>query len=559
MENTKSDVGLQASYYASEEELRISKELSSGITKDYTLWEIIIQYNGDLSDISSFHPSITVTPLSFPYAIVRIKKDLLADFLSLPQIIYAEQPKSIFFEQEATRAKQASCIFPSTQARFTGKGVLLAIIDSGIDIFHPDFIDPVTGETRILYLYDETLNQVFDSAMLNEALLLGRQAGGLRIQSSDLSGHGTHVAGIAGGNHGIAREASLVIVKLAPAVSTGFPNTAQLMEGIQFCVNTALELRMPMAVNISFGNTYGSHSGTSLLENYMDYVNELGKFAFVIGTGNEGSASGHATGKESADLEFTIGPYETSLSLQIWKYAWENISIEFQAPASSAIKVSNEPGSYRYQLDEDTYIYVLVGDATPYSPFQEIYINFFPMEGSFYLTSGIYTLRIRTSSPLYEGWHVWMPTAGVRNEQTRFLTPNVEYTLTIPSTSQRAISVGAYDSDLGIIAPFSGRGYTFGTNYIKPDLVAPGVNILSASAGGGYEIRSGTSMATPFVTGACCLYMQEGIVEGADPFLYGEKLKVRLIQDARPLPGQPAVPAPTYGWGRLCFRQKKSR
>lgn len=553
MENTNYNTTLIASLNATTNELQVSNELSSGISEDNQLWELIIQYNGSLDNLTSTYPTLRVTKLAYPYAILRLPKDLIPTILSLPEIIYAELPKSLFFGESLEKDKQASCILPSYESRYTGRGVLLAIIDSGIDIFHPDFINP-DGSSKILFLYDEASNQIYDNNSINESLALGRIQGASLIQGADISGHGTHVAGIAGGRLGVAPEASLIIVKLASPSPTGFPNTAQLMEGIQFCVDTAQRLNMPMAVNISFGNTYGSHSGTSLLESYIDYVSELGKFVFVIGTGNEGASGGHVNGNSSSIQEFSVGPYEGSLSLQIFKYAWEQLSISIQGPSSMRLRIPAEPGVYRFNLDNATYLYAVIGEATPYSYYQEIFLALFPENDAFYITSGIYRIKIDAPMPLSAGWHIWLPSSGLLSPQTRFLTPTANYTLTIPSTAQKAISVGAYDSSTLTVAPFSGRGFTFGTEHVKPDLVAPGVNIISASIGGGYEIRSGTSMATPFVSGVCCLYMQEGIVDRQDPFLYGEKLKARLISDARQLPSTTNPPSNAVGWGSLCFR-----
>jgi len=113
--------------------------------------------------------------------------------------------------------------------------------------------------------------------------------------------------------------------------------------------------------------------------------------------------------------------------------------------------------------------------------------------------------------------------------------------------------VGAYDARFNQPAAFSGRGFTRETNQVKPDIVAPGVEITSCAVGGGYEIRTGTSMATPFVTGSAAIMMQWGIVDGNDLYLYGEKIKAYLIRGAkRDIGGFNEWPNPQLGWGTLC-------
>ncbi len=127
-------------------------------------------------------------------------------------------------------------------------------------------------------------------------------------------------------------------------------------------------------------------------------------------------------------------------------------------------------------------------------------------------------------------------------------------TLTIPSTSAKVISVGAYDSNLNAYADFSGRGYTRVTNQVKPDIVAPGVGIMTAAPGGGYSARTGTSFAGPFVTGSAALMMEWGIILENDRYLYGEKVKAYLQRGAKQLPGYEMWPNPQLGWGALCLR-----
>lgn len=143
---------------------------------------------------------------------------------------------------------------------------------------------------------------------------------------------------------------------------------------------------------------------------------------------------------------------------------------------------------------------------------------------------------------------MWLPSGSVLNQGTRFLYPMPETTLTIPSTAQKVVSVGAYDSRYQAVADFSGRGYTRENRLVKPDIAAPGVNIMTTAVGGGYRTQSGTSFATPFVTGSAALLMEFGIVRGNDPYLYGAKVKAYLIRGARHLLIEP-YPNQLLGWG----------
>ena len=151
-------------------------------------------------------------------------------------------------------------------------------------------------------------------------------------------------------------------------------------------------------------------------------------------------------------------------------------------------------------------------------------------------------------------YHLWLPSSGAINGATRFLYPTPVGTLTIPSTARKIIAVGAYNSRTLTYADFSGRGTEEGESRDKPDLVAPGVDIMTTAPGGGYAQATGTSFATPFVTGAAALLMEWGITDGNDPFLYGEKVKAYLQKGARALPAFEEFPNGQIGWGALCLR-----
>ncbi len=578
--NQKIENLLQVALDATKEERLQSADLSTGYDIASNRWEVIVKYTNSLQTLTDTYPQIQVTSLLNGYGILLLPEELIEVVAANPIITYMEKPKQLFYE--VNNGRRSSCI-TSLQSEnptgFTGKGTLIAIIDSGIDYLHPDFQNP-DGTSRILYLWDQTiapnpelnynppdgyfLGTLFSNETLTQAIQASDNTRRLQLcPSVDYSGHGTHVAGIAAGNgaasngvyRGVAYEATLIVVKLGSSLTPGIPNTAQFMQAIDFVTRTGNRLNIPYVINLSFGNSYGSHSGTSLLETYLNSISEIGRNNIVIGSGNEGTSGGHTGGTLNPNSnfvqEFTISNYETNLSIQIWKNYWDEIRFRITDPSGrNSINIMPSSGANRYVLN-NTLVYVYYGEPSPFSIYQEIYLDFFP--NNTYLDEGVWSISLIANQIADGTWDMWMPSGGTRNSATRFLNPTPDITLTIPSTAFRPITVGAYDSNLNSIASFSGRGYTWNTRQVKPDLVAPGVDITSCAPGGGYTIRSGTSMATPFVSGSCAILMQWGIVDGNDPYLYGEKVKAYLISGATSLPAFSEYPNPQTGWGVLCL------
>ena len=582
--NQKIETLFRAALDASPTEREKSADLSIGFDINDDTWEVIVKHTGNLPSLKEIYPSIEVAELLNNYGILKLPESLIDTVASENIITYMEKPKQLFFE--VTEGKRASCITPlQTRApELTGRGSLVGVIDSGIDYAHPDFRN-TDGSTRILSLWDQTipansvpnvreestflpapegyaLGTLFPKEIIDSALSMNSVQEQQSIcPSRDISGHGTHVAGIAAGNgrasdgvyRGVAFEADLLVVKLGTPGPNSFPSTSLLMLGIDFCVRESLKRNQPLALNLSFGNTYGSHSGSSLLETYLDSVSEIGRISIIAGSGNEGASGGHIGGylakNQVENIEFSVSDYTTNLNIQLWKNYWDEFNVSLIPPVGNAITLPTEPGSWRYSFGE-TDVYTYNGEPTPYTPFQEIYLDFIPTDT--YLTAGIWTIRLIPQNIRNGIWDMWLPASAIRNEATAFLRPNPDTTLTIPSTSARVITVGAYDSRQNTITSFSGRGFTWNNQMIKPDLIAPGVDIISCAPGGGYVSRTGTSMATPFVTGTASLLMQWGILLGNDSFLYGEKMRAYLINGARPLPGFSIYPNPQTGWGALC-------
>ena len=574
MENQKLENLLNLALSVPEELRARSRELETGYQKEEQTWELIVKYSGSLDSLREM--GILTEEMHNEYAVLTVPEDLIETVSRLPQIEYVEKPKRLFFSMN--QAKGAACInaVQESSLRLTGRGVLVAVLDSGIDYYHEAFRDS-SGRTRIAALWDQNLNRVFSSEEINQAIQEGSREKARRLLPSfDSSGHGTAVAGIAAGSgegnpgrayRGIAYESELLIVKLGSPGNQGFPRTTELMRAVNFAVTRAVERRMPLVVNISFGNTYGSHEGNSLLETYLDDISNYGKTAIIVGSGNEGASAGHTSGVFSPapgrqtrfrgdsrqDTELSVAPYESGVNVQLWKNYWDEMEISLYAPSGEEIGPLPQklgPSRFRYKSMETLVYY---GEPSPYSQAQEIYFDFVPDDGT-YIESGIWTFRLTPGRIITGEYDFWLPSSGILNPSTRFLRPTPDTTLTIPSAASSVITVGAYDSDSNSYADFSGRGYTRRTNQVKPDIAAPGVGIVTAAAGGGYQAVTGTSFAAPFAAGSAALMMQWGIVEGRDPFLYGEKLKAYLRRGARKLPGMGEYPNPQVGYGALCVK-----
>lgn len=597
MENQKLENILNLALSTPQNEREKSMQLEVGFSPENRTWELIVKYNGDIGRFAS--DLIQIEELIAGYAIVKVPENLVETFTALEEIEYVEKPKRLYFA--TLQGKQVSCIFPVTtrEPYLTGKDVLIGVIDSGIDLESPEFWDDA-GRTRIQYLWDQTLSpqQVNESAGIDtesvgsvtapagfesgvefskeriDRALQENQLNQL-VPSFDASGHGTAVAAIAaaggrltGGRYqGVAPESELIVVKLGSPAPDAFPRTTELMRALTYTVKKAVELGKPIAVNLSFGNTYGSHDGTSLLERFLDNIAEIGRTVICVGSGNEGAAGGHISGRilpqQSQEvpvgrIELNVGNYQPSVSVQLWKEYVDRFRVALISPSGQRWEIDTlRTGKQTFVL-EQTQILLYIGEPAPYSVNQEIYFDLIPVGN--YVNPGIWTFEIEAVSTVSGNYDFYLPSNTVLNADTRFFSPTPIKTLTIPSTASKIITVGAYDAVYDAYADFSGRGYPLQSiegertsqGTIKPDIAAPGVNIQTIGPDNTFVQVSGTSFATPFVTGSAALLMEWGIVRGNDPFLYGEKVKAYFRRGARPIRGENVYPNERVGYGALC-------
>ncbi len=526
--------------------------------------EIIVKYYGDLRNALEGIPSTEAALLFGSYAVIRYPLGYLDEIRKIPEVIYAQQPVRLYFE--AGDVRNASCINTFVnETGLDGSGVLIGIIDSGVQINHKVFLDR-NGDTRFLSYWDQVkdgtppegyyMGKEYTRDEINSLL---KSESSSFFSSWDNSGHGTAVAGIAAGYEqdnftGVAPGAGLIGVRLGS--SSSYPRTSELMQGVNYCLECALRLNMPIVINLSFGNNYGDHRGDGILEDYLNNASTIGRTCIVTGTGNEGASALHAGGhlNTQTSVLLSVGSRQSALSIQLWKAYADEMTFCLKAPNGDVSdEIESTGGVYQYSL-AGTDARILVGRPTPYQLRQGIYFELLPSEGS-YITDGVWEIILNPLSLSSDRYDLWLPVSESLSGDTRFLTPDPEITLTIPSTARLVISVGSYNSNTGVISTFSGRGYT-AAGEVKPDILAPGEDIpapLASTSDNLYAEFTGTSFSTPIVSGAAALLMQWGIVLGHDENLYGQKIKAYLQTGARPLNSEIFYPNPRSGYGSLCL------
>jgi len=457
----------------------------------------------------------------------------------------------------------------------TGNGVLIGIVDTGIDYTNESFIYE-DGTSKILYIYDQTIRSDTppDGFMLGTEYTKEQIDAALRsdnpfdiVPSRDTVGHGTFLASVAAGRErgdliGAAPDAQLIIVKLRPArsyirerflIPPDQPNayeTSSIMLGIEYILLKAQQLNRPVSICLGTGTNQGGHDGFSTYENYLNNVASIRGVCLVTAAGNESQARHHTQGivKRTGDVfpvELRVGENAGNVYMTVWNNPSDRMSVSIRSPTGELIERVPAKSNSLYQAK-------LILERSRVSV--EYY---FPIEGSggqltvikiFDATPGTWTINVHGDFIIDGTFHSWLPITGFVSPNVEFVTPVPTTTIVVPGTAISVITVGAYDSANNQLYVNSSWGPTR-LPQISPDLTAPGVNVLGAFPTGGGAM-TGTSVAAAITAGAAALALQWGIIEDNDPSMSTFQVKALLIRGCSRDPNL-SYPNVQWGYGRL--------
>ena len=312
----------------------------------------------------------------------------------------------------------------------------------------------------------------------------------------------------------------------------------------------SLQERRPLVICLGVGSNYGAHNGTEIIENFISNISIAANIIVVIAAGNEGSSGHHYKGEVtrggSESLEINVGSGESGFSMYVWVDIPNKVTVSIKSPLGQVIEkvpiVSGTPQTFKLNL-EQTIVTVIYLYPDPLTGGQKIEVR---LENP---TPGLWSLTVYGDIIINGVFHIWLPRTGFIKSDTRFLKPTPETTLQIPGTEQFGITVGGYDYLDDSVYVSSGRGPTT-DGIMKPDLIAPSVNVQGPMPGGGFTTYVGTSTAAAITSSAAALLMEWGVLNGNFPDMNTRIARSLLTRGAR---RQPNVIYPNIieGYGRL--------
>ncbi|MDR3595994.1 S8 family peptidase [Clostridium sp.] len=542
----------------------------------------IIEYKGDIASVVKEIPNARVGIVDKNHAILAVRGNVQEVVDKLFDVIVYVDPSSLYTlcDVSPVEASGATNFHNSTYLPLDGSGVIVGIVDTGIDYLNEEFINE-DNTSRIIAIWDQLITtgkkpegqfvgSEYTREQINSALKAKKEGQDpyAIVPSKDENGHGTNMASVVGAKGvnpaviGVAPRCDFAVVRLGPSPEMlretlgmygNAPtfSTSVLFLGIKYLYDLAYKLKKPIVILLPLSGVRGAHDGLSIIERYIDKISIVKGITVVVPTGNQGNADNHTSGKidkkgDIQSIQVKIDKNQKNINFEIWISKPDKFALSIVSP-SGEIFSRIPPGLNKITeikfLYESTIIYVEYAMPEVLTGEERITIN------CRNIREGIWTFQLIGELVVTGNYDAYLLQRELLAPGTNFLTPDPYKTLTIPSTSSYAISVGYYNQNNNSNVAESGRGYTR-DGRIKPEIVAGGVSTLVSTVGSRPIVISGSSVAAAVVAGCTALIFQWGIINGNDKDLYSTKVKTYFIAGTSKREGD-IYPNPEWGYGMV--------
>lgn len=538
------------------------------------------QYGDFMFGTDEIPESIKVIPdfcyevLNSATSVAYIPLELLPENL-IPRYSYSVYPNCFgLMDLDSLEDSGVSRIQSSEYLNLTGEGVLIGIVDTGIDYLQNAFLNR-DGSSKIVSIWDQTIQNenarpegfFYGTEYTKDQIDLAISSAQPYsiVPSVDEIGHGTALAGIAAGTRneeqrfsGVAQDAQIVVVKLKQAKEYlrrffFIPSDAvcyqenDIMQGVKYLLNVSRSIARPISICIGIGTSQGAHNAQSPLSNYLTTISTQRGVGVSVAAGNEGNRGHHYSATVDPTIgydtvELNVGPNNSGFSMELWGQSPNIFSIDLFSPTGQYIPRIPARLKETRELNfifENTKVFVDYELVESQTGGELILIRFQnPMEG-------IWRFRVYSTVNIEPNFHIWLPINNFLEEGTRFIRPDPYYTLTSPGNTVIPIVTAAYDYRNNGLYLYSSRGYTI-ENVVNPTFAAPGVNMIVPTTNDSYTTQSGTSIAAAFTAGVVAMLLEWGVVKGNQTQMDTLQIKNFLIRGAR---RDPSVVYPNRDWG----------
>ena len=552
----------------------------------------VVAYDGNIKKEIDDINDASIFFIDDNFAILSIKlQNYMETIRSIKSIIYIELNGIYTLSESPVEDSKAPIFHRNPSLNLRGSGVVVAIVDTGIDYLNNEFMRE-DETTRILRIWDQTIDSgktpdgfisgsEYTEEDINKAIQAQKQGQNPYdiVPSKDDYGHGTKMAGIVGARGinreivGVAPDCEFIIIKLQEASKEYIDfyyakgdkakyRNKDIIMALKYLYELSFTLNKPMIIYLPLGSNLGDHAGASILERYVDTkISGRNSLFVVTSTGNQGNTDTHTSGEiksngDSQIIELNCGKEQQGLVLQIYAQRPSKIKLGILSPSGERFENTN-PRKTKHILINDAPTWKFIYEGTTVQVTYDSPDEFtgddkfvIKMEG---ITEGVWRF-ILTSNNIVDGkYYAWILQRELLAEDTRFLNPSPYTTLTIPGTAKTIINTSYYNQNNGAIVSESGRGYTM-KDYIQPIITAGGINAITTKPGGGTITMSGASVAGAILAGCCALIIQWAVVDGNDPQMYATKLQAYIIRGARKREGD-TYPNRQWGYGILDMQE----